>query len=367
MRGSPPRSARLAVALLAFCVLGASRPPVSNLKPDETIVFYPSYLTWEPRAQRWQGAIHGKVHEPREGASAALMLAALRRVLDIHTELTPEEERLFDSRASEFLADNQRRKRIVVRVGERSFASGPSRADGRFRVPVTLAEGEPGALVPFAVRLAADDARAFGGALRLIARQGLSVISDIDDTVKESNVLDRDQLLANAFLRPYRAIEGMPRLYEAWAGQGVAVHYVTAGPWQLYPALWSFFEDCGLPGVEIQMRDLRVKSTSVFRFFQDSQQYKLERIRKILRSFPERRFVLVGDSGENDPEVYAAIAADFPESVRGIFIRAVREAELDRERCRALFDGLEGARWILFERAEELPEDLDGWLADGGS
>lgn len=354
------------MALLAVCALGAGPPPVSNLEPDEVIVFYPSYLTPDPRTSRWEGAIHGRVHEPRDGASAELMLAALRKLLDIHRELTPEEELLFDSRAGEFLADNERRKKIVVRIGERSFVSGRSQADGTFRIPVTLTGGAAGDTVRFSVRLRPGDPREFGGAIRLIAREGISVISDIDDTVKESNVLDRDQLLANAFLRPYRPVRGMPELYEAWSGQGAAMHYVTAGPWQLYSALWEFLEQHRFPGVEIQMRDLRVTDRSVVRFFQDSQDYKIERIRKILRRFPERRFVLVGDSGEHDPEVYAAIAAEFPERVSGIFIRAVREEHLDRERYRGTFGGIDPSRWVIFGDAAELPRDLAAWVAGGG-
>jgi hypothetical protein len=366
MRGTQPGAVKLNAALVALFALAAAGPPVSDLKADEVIVFYPSYLTWDGQERDWKGTIQGKVHEPRDGASAALMRTALRKLLGIGGELTPEESRRFESRAGEFLVDNQRGKTIVVQLGDHVFASERSEADGRFRVEIDLAEGEAGDLLPFAVRLDADDPREFGGTLRLIAGEGLSVISDIDDTVKESNVLDRDELLANAFLRPYQPVEGMPELYESWAGQGVAVHYVTAGPWQLYPALWQFIEGCGFPGVEIQMRDLRVKDRTVLSFFQDSQPYKIERIREILRRFPGRRFVLVGDSGEHDPEVYGAVAAEFPERVRGIFIRAVRAEHLERERYRGWFGEIDESRWIIFDKARALPEDLVAWAGDDG-
>ena len=367
MRTQRHGPASIVAVFLAVFALAATRAPVSNLKPDEVVVFYPSYLTRDARGDRWRGVIHGKVHEPRDGASAALLRAALRKLLGIGDELTAEEARLFDSRAGEFLVDNQRGKKVVVQLGDLTFASGRSGADGRFRVKISLDEGEAGDLLPFTVRLGADDQREFGGALRLIGPEGLSVISDIDDTVKESHVLDRDELLANAFLRPYRPVQGMPELYEAWAGQGVVVHYVTAGPWQLFPALWGFLEDHRFPGVEIQMRDLRVKSRTVVRFFQDSQPYKIERIREILRRFPERRFVLVGDSGEHDAEVYAAIAGEFPEQVTGIFIRAVLEEHLDRARYGDLLGGIEASRWIIFDEAGALPEELAAWVAADGS
>jgi phosphatidate phosphatase APP1 len=355
----------LAAACLAVLPVAAAGPPVSDLKQDEVVVFYPSYLTRDAGNGGWRGEIRGKVHEPRDGAAAAVMRAALRKLLGIGGELTAEEAQRFEERAGEFLVDNQRGKTVVVRLGDRTFASERSEADGKFRVEVRLARGKAGELLPFTVRLDADDRREFGGSLRLVGGAGLSVISDIDDTVKESNVLERDELLANAFVRPYRPVEGMPERYAAWAGQGVVVHYVTAGPWQLYPPLWEFLEEHGLPGVEIEMRELRVKDRTVLSFFQDSQPYKIERIREILRRFPARRFVLVGDSGEHDPEVYGAIAAEFPHRVRGIFIRAVRAEHLDRERYRAWFEAIEDSRWIVFGAAEALPENLVAWAGDG--
>jgi hypothetical protein len=361
-----PRSVvvRFSALLVAPLLSLAVHAEVSNIKSDEFVVLYPSYLTKSTRDGSWEGAIHGKVHERRDGASAELMLTALRKLLGIGGELTAEEAGRLESRASEFLVDNQRRKKIVVQLVGREFVSARSGADGKVRVKIRLAGGEPGELLPFSVRLAADDPREFGGTLRLIAPDGLSVISDIDDTVKQSNVLDRDELLANAFLRPYRPVEGMPALYKTWADQGVLVHYVTASPWQLYPPLWSFLEEQGFPGVEIQMRDLRVKDRSVFRFFQDSQPYKIDRIRQILRRFPERRFVLVGDSGEHDPEVYSVIATEYPERVRGIFIRIVRTEHFDRKRYGDLFRGIDDSRWILFEDPSCLPRDLDAWVGD---
>jgi phosphatidate phosphatase APP1 len=338
---------------------------VSDLKSDEVVVFYPSYLTWDSAAEEWHGDIHGKVHEPGDGVSEKLKLTALRKLLGIPGELTVEEERIFRARAGEFNVDNEKGKSIVVRIGDRTFFSRRSRSNGRFVVEVSLAEGEAGDTLPFTANLAENDSRDFGGGLRLLASGGISVISDIDDTVKESNVLDRDALLANTFLRPYRAVPGMPELYAAWGDQGVIVHYVTGSPWQLYPGLWGFLEDHRFPGAEIQMRHLRLKDSSAVRFFRDPRRYKSDRIRTILRRFPGREFVLVGDSGERDPEIYAAMAREFPDRVRGIFIRAVLDEHRDRARYRGTFRGIDAARWIIFHDARALPNDLAAWCRAG--
>jgi phosphatidate phosphatase APP1 len=216
--------------------------------------------------------------------------------------------------------------------------------------------------VPFRARLDEEGSREFEGTLRLLGPEGVSVISDVDDTVKDSNVLDRGELVANTFLRPYRAVTGMPDLYGAWGARGVAVHYVTASPWQLFPPIWSFLNESGFPGVQIEMREVRVADASVVDLFRDSRAYKAGRIREILRRFPGRSFALVGDSGERDPEVYAAIAREFPGSVRGIFIRAVGASHLDRSRYREVFAGIEESRWIVFSDPAELPRDLGEWI-----
>ena len=72
--------------------------------------------------------------------------------------------------------------------------------------------------------------------------------------------------------------------------------------------------------------------------------------------------MLVGDSGEHDPEVYAAAAREFPGRVAGIMIRAMRDAEVERARCGELFREIDGAAWILFRSGADLPGDLPAWV-----
>jgi hypothetical protein len=75
------------VAALAVTFLACSgSAQVSDLKQDEVVVFYPSYLTWDSDASSWSGNVHGKVHEPGDGASQRLKRAALRRLLGIDDE-----------------------------------------------------------------------------------------------------------------------------------------------------------------------------------------------------------------------------------------------------------------------------------------
>jgi len=360
------RALPITIVFLAFFAVGAVAPPVSDLKRDEVLVFYPSFLAWDEEAGQWNGSIHGNVHEPAEGMTVDTTLATLRLLLGLHGELTAEEKENFRTRTTGFAADNERGKEIVVAIDGKSFTSAPSRPNGHFFIDVALPEGKAGAVLPYMVTLDADDQRTFGGTAHLLAADGISVISDVDDTIKVSNVLDRSELMANTFVRPYRVVDGMPELYEAWGRQGVAVHYVTGSPWQIYPAVWEFVTDNGFPGVGIDMRYLRVLDASITNIFRGGLEYKPEPIRSILQRFPGRRFVLVGDSGEHDAEVYAAAYGEFPERVRGIFIRAILEEHLDRARYREIFAGIDESRWIIFRDPAVLPRDLAAWMSPEG-
>lgn len=354
----------MAAVVSAVCVLlalGSAPPRVSDLAPNEVVVFYPSYLAWDARARQWRGSIHGKVEAPARGATASAKLSALKTLVSLNGALTDEEARLFRARAGEFLADGKKGRTVVVQIGGRRLPSTPSRANGHFFVEVALPEGTAGEALPFTASLEPRDRRIFGGTLPLIGPAGVSVISDIDDTVKESHVMDRRALLAESFVRPYRAVAGMAELYGTWSRQGVVFHYVTAAPWQLYGAFSSFLREKDFPLVDIQMRHLRLKDLRIRHPIPSTAIFKSQRIREILEQFPERRFVLVGDSGEQDLQIYAGVARAFPGRIQGLFIRAVREEHLDPGWPREALSGVDPSLCIVFADPSALPRDLRAW------
>jgi phosphatidate phosphatase PAH1 len=72
------------------------------------------------------------------------------------------------------------------------------------------------------------DRRNFAGEVHLLEDTGTSVISDIDDTIKVTQVNDRSALLANTFVRPFKPVEGVAAAYQAWAAKGRS--YITCRP-----------------------------------------------------------------------------------------------------------------------------------------
>ena len=157
------------------------------------------------------------------------------------------------------------------------------------------------------------------------------MICDIDDTIKISNVLNKRELMRNSFFRPYKPVQSMSRHLRALERKGAYFHYVSAAPWQLYPSLRQFLDN-HVP----RWYGFHAKFTSqgceLAGFLGSSEQYKVKTIAAIIKRYPKHRFILIGDSGEHDPEVYGRIARQFPQNMETISIRKVEGSDLRAQR-----------------------------------
>lgn len=138
----------------------------------------------------------------------------------------------------------------------------------------------------------------------LPAPTGVSVVSDLDDTIKISQVTDRKKLLDNTFRQPFRDVPGMAAAYTRWRGQGAAFHYVSASPWQLYPALSTWLDAAGLPQGEWHMKYFRVKDESFMNLFASPLDGK--RQQAAFAQVPAGRWHLFADGTELPAELPAA-------------------------------------------------------------
>ncbi|MEW6302066.1 MAG: App1 family protein [Verrucomicrobiota bacterium] len=355
-----------------FCVTLAllmSNPllaQTSNLKRDEAVILFPT-LAWQ-ESNSWHAEMHAWVFEPEK---RALSLGAIRKVLGlVEEDTTPEEEAIFKERALWFLVDNERTKRVVVRAADKVYQLPPTEANGHTWgatilggtdvLKWTALAGANGGAVPLEVILPESDGRRVNGEIHVVEPAGLSVISDIDDTIKVSEVRDRKALLRNTFYRPFKAVDGMSAMYRRWAETRQArFHYVSASPWQLYPALAEFRAAEGFPAGTFHLKDFRVKDRTALALFDSPVEYKLGVIEPLLQRFPERRFVLVGDSGEKDPEVYGEIARRHPQQVVVILIRDVTGEGRDAQRYVDAFRSVAADRWRIFAEPREVLDALE--------
>lgn len=110
-----------------------------------------------------------------------------------------------------------------------------------------------------------------------------AVLSDIDDTIKITNIPDgKEVILENTFLNATQAVTGMSELYQKWAAQGGHVHYVSNGPWQLFPMLSDFFAKFNFPPGSAHLRIIN-RSDVVSTMRGPPGAHKLEAIPKIMK------------------------------------------------------------------------------------
>ncbi|KAI9722036.1 MAG: hypothetical protein M1812_001996 [Candelaria pacifica] len=177
--------------------------------------------------------------------------------------------------------------------------------------------------VPTHVRVLASENLSATEEVQITEPSGVSLISDIDDTIKHSAIGNgAKEIFRNTFIRDLGdlSIEGVNHWYKKLADMGVKMHYVSNSPWQLYPLLVSFFAMAGLPQGSFHLKQYSGMLQGIFEPVAERKKTTLE---KIMRDFPERRFLLVGDSGEADLEVYTDVVLANPGRILGVFIRDV--------------------------------------------
>ena len=154
------------------------------------------------------------------------------------------------------------------------------------------------------------------------------IISDIDDTVLWTNVtnkLNMALMLArtNAHTRkPFKGVAAFYRALRDGAGgnEDNPLFYVSSSPWHLFGFLVDFLRLQGIPVGPLLLRELGLRDVLKPT---NHGSHKLDKIELILGLYPDMQFVLIGDSGEKDPEIYTEIVRRHPKQVRIIYIRNV--------------------------------------------
>lgn len=166
------------------------------------------------------------------------------------------------------------------------------------------------------------------------------VISDIDDTIlhtgaQRARAMLRQTLFGSELTRlPF---VGAPELYRALAtgtpeGRDNPVFYVSSSPWNLYGFLHAFLRQRDFPLGPLLLRDLLGNGAP-----RSHHAHKHDRIEEVLALHPDLPFVLIGDSGQYDPEIYRDVVDRHPGRVLAVYIREVRLDPGDR-RVEAITD-----------------------------
>ncbi|MFC3415480.1 App1 family protein [Algoriphagus hitonicola] len=154
------------------------------------------------------------------------------------------------------------------------------------------------------------------------------VISDIDDTILISHATQIGKKLwlsisKNAYTR--RPFPGVSEFYQKLAiGGRNEVFYVSSSDWSLYDLIRDFLEFRNIPTGPILLKDKHINLKNIWTSGGGSHDHKFEKIRFLFSFFPEMNFILVGDSGQHDPEIYAELKEEFPDRIKSIFIREIK-------------------------------------------
>jgi len=309
--------------------------------------------------------IHGSVFEAKpETLMRKVLISVLGRLMGATKEQL--ETPTFLQRIHGFTLYQHSGKRIAIRIGDKLYQlSDKSKKNGQFRGTIFIPESDadtiamvvgPARHIPYTIHSKWDMATSLQGLVRLIDDEGVSIISDIDDTVKHTDVATRRAMLANTFLHDFDTVPGMVDLYQKWQEQGASFHYVTSCPWQLYEPIAELFHQRGLPDGSFHMKSVRFRDSTVLQLFIARRWGKRKAIKQILRTFPQRRFVLVGDSGEKDPETYGVMARKFPKQIAKIFIRDLGGKNSNSYRYSKAFHRVPDSKWRLYQDAHDILE-----------
>lgn len=160
------------------------------------------------------------------------------------------------------------------------------------------------------------------------------VISDIDDTVMETGVANKAVMLWRLFGQAAERRTAFPgvaaflrALYRGPSGtEANPMLYVSRAPWGIYEVLDEFFRRHDIPiGPLLFLREWGMTLQSPLP--RRAKDHKLDLIRHMLDLYADLPFVLIGDSGQEDPELYARIVREHPGRVRAVYIRNVSRSE----------------------------------------
>ncbi|VDB88911.1 unnamed protein product [Peniophora sp. CBMAI 1063] len=155
------------------------------------------------------------------------------------------------------------------------------------------------------------------GTTILVPTSGISVISDIDDVLRITKVYVPNQGLYNSFVQPYVNVPGIPELFNTWNQSlpNVSFHYDTTTPLELTRTYVDYLFS-NYPLGSLEMRPVNLSDPSQIL------DARLDSLKRLYESFPQRKFVLVGDTSSSTLlSAYPNITQTFPNQTQCIFIR----------------------------------------------
>lgn len=310
-----------------------SRIPATGIE----ITFYPTYGYREGNG--WTIPLRGWVHEDHEHANEIV-----RKLVSLRAGCDASQMNNVQARTADFLDNDKDDETVTIKFDSDPQATShtfeKSNRNGIVEMRLSLTDERVKQLLEsqesvngWITYRAVSGNHTGLGRIRFIEPEGVSVVSDIDDTIKVTEIpAGKSSVLTNTFCLDFRTTPEIDQKFKDFGE--VPIHYISGGPHQMYGPLYDFlivgegkypegtfhlnFYPKNLSEREtiLKLLDLLQGGT-----FDSTFNHKLNTIKQLMDHFPKRQFILVGDSGEVDPEVYAQIKNERPMQVKEIRIR----------------------------------------------
>jgi len=161
-------------------------------------------------------------------------------------------------------------------------------------------------------------------------KKHIGVISDFDDTVVVSNVTNKGKLLYNSFFKNFKErelVKDISRRIKSRLKNNSALFFISGSPHQFSNSINNFLDYHHFPKRAILTKKIHgEKSDSLHA----SIAYKYAKIVKLIKMYPHVKWILYGDSGEKDEEIYWKVKQDYSEKIEAIYIRNVESEKVKK-------------------------------------
>jgi len=185
----------------------------------------------------------------------------------------------------------------------------------------------------------------------LVPPTGLTVISDIDDILRVTKIYLPKEGLLNSFARPFTPWLDMPSIYRNWSQSipNIHFHYLTTTPEQVTRNYMDFIYKT-YPGGSFDTRPLNFSDVSA------TLQIRKFMLDKIFQTFPQRKFILVGDTSNSDiMKDYPGLVKDYPGQVQCILLRNTSSTDDDKfPYDTSGFKGIDQKTYMFFKVVDDL-------------
>lgn len=159
------------------------------------------------------------------------------------------------------------------------------------------------------------------------------LVSDLDDTLIHSfirNKLTQIRTLLFTTVEKRKAVKDMQHIIKRFALSGVSSFYLSNSEQNLYPMLYRFLSINEFPPGPLFLKQyIRMRDVVVRRLLGKKHSHKMNTLGKIMELFPNKKFILIGDNTQKDLSIYLRVADMYPQRIRYIIIRKVRNREKD--------------------------------------